>query len=48
MAAEIENGTYTVTRLTCRRREGGPEITNDLMRSIPVETILQAGAFKGE
>lgn len=42
--AELEDGRYVVKRLCASRREGGPPVTTDGLRAIPVARILAHGA----
>jgi hypothetical protein len=46
LRAELERGTYVVTELRCTRRQGGPEVTGEVIRTVPVARILHAGALK--
>ena len=45
LVAEVENGTYVVSEVRCSRRRGGPEISGETIRAVPVTRILRAGAL---
>ena len=42
--AELEDGRYVVKRLCATRKEGGPPVTTDGLRAVPVARILAHGA----
>jgi hypothetical protein len=43
--AEVENGTYVVSEVRCSRRRGGPEVTGEAIRIVPIKRILTLGAI---
>jgi len=45
LVAEVENGTYVVSEVRCSRRRGGPEVTGEAIRAVPIGRILTAGAI---
>ena len=45
LTAELRKGRYEVVALTCTRRPNGPEITSELIRTVPVGAVLRRGAL---
>jgi hypothetical protein len=45
LVAEVENGTYVVSEVRCTRRRGGPEVTGEAIRAVPIHRILTRGAI---
>lgn len=46
MVAVLENGRYVVDELSVTRRAGGPPVTGEALRSIPVTNVLRTGVQK--
>lgn len=46
LVATMRNDQYEVDKLTCSRKRNGPEVTGELIRSIPVGRVLRAGALR--
>jgi hypothetical protein len=46
LVATMRDGHYEVDRLVCSRKKNGPEITGELVRSLPVGRLLQMSAIK--
>jgi hypothetical protein len=46
LVATMRRGHYEVDKLVCSRKHNGPEITGELIRSLPVARLLQEGAIK--
>jgi len=40
----VENGRFVVDSLTARRRDGGPPVTSDGLRDVPVASLLRQAA----
>jgi hypothetical protein len=45
LVAEVENGTYVVSEVRCARTRGGPEVTGEAIRAVPIHRILTARAI---
>lgn len=46
LVATMRGGHYEVDKLVCSRKKNGPEITGELIRSLPVARLLQQSAVK--
>ena len=46
LVATMRRGHYEVDKLVCSRKKNGPEITGELIRSLPVGRLLQQSAIK--
>jgi hypothetical protein len=46
LVATMRRGHYEVDKLVCSRKKNGPEITGELIRSVPVGRVLRAAALK--
>jgi hypothetical protein len=46
LVATMRHGQYEVDKLVCSRKKKGPEITGELVRSLPVGRLLQMSAIK--
>jgi hypothetical protein len=46
LVAEVQNGTYVVSDLRCSRKRGGPGVTGEAIRAVPVKRILTEGAIR--